>query len=187
MILLTSPARVKRDTTLNSNVDDNLVAPAILVAQERHAHSSLGTSLYKKLQDLIRDNEVNDAGNEDYKELLDGYVVPMLVQFTFAHLIPQLRVRFVNNAVVTMNSEQSQAASYEDLKPIINSSNDIGHWYKERLVDYLCFNRGLFPEYSDNTGAEFQPETRNYSQGLNINTTTWKGSELKYLRGLLGL
>lgn len=187
MILLTSPARVKRDTALNTNVDDNLVAPAILAAQERHAHAILGTNLYNKLQTLIEDGEVGDVGNEAYKTLLDLYVVPMLVQFSFQLLLPQLRVRFVNNAVTVMNSEQSQAASYEDLKPIINAAGDLGAWYKERAIDWLCYNRNLVPEYNTSNPDEYKAETRNYTQGLNINSTTWKQTELRYIRGLLGL
>lgn len=187
MILLTSPARVKRDTALNSNVDDNLLAPAILAAQERHAHAILGTNLYEKIQTLIQDGEIGDAGNEAYKTLLDLYLVPMLVQFSFQLLLPQLRVRFVNNAVTVMSSEQSQAASYEDLKPIMAAAGDLGAWHKERAIDWISYNRNDLPEYNVSNPAQFKPETRNYTQGLNINSSTWKQTELRYIRGLLGV
>ena len=183
---LTSPARVKTDTPLNDSVDDNLLYPAIVTAQERNCHPILGTDLFNKLKTLIVAGEVGDPGNESYETLLNDYMVPMLVQYTFAELLPVLRLRFINNSVVAMGSEQSTTASYDELKPIMNSANDVGNFYKERAIDYLCYNSALFPEYNSNTGAELSPTQRNYTQGLNIGSV-YGANDLRYIRSLLGL
>lgn len=184
--ILTSPARVKTDTPLNDSVDDNLLYPVIVTAQERNCHPILGTDLFEKLKTLIAAGEVGDPGNENYETLLNVYMVPMLVQYTFAELIPVLRLRFINNSVVAMGSEQSTTATYDDLKPIINSANDIANFYKERAIDYLCYNSSLFPEFNSNTGADMSPTSRNYTQGLNIGDVS-SPNELQWLRSVLGL
>lgn len=184
--ILTSPTRIKKDTVLNDSVDDNLLYPCILTAQEKHIHPTLGTDLYVKLKTLVSDGTITDAGNAIYKTLLDTYVVPCLVQFSFAEVIPSLRLRFVNNSVVAMGSEQSQTASIEDIRPIINSANDIASWYKERLIDYLCHNTGTYPEYTSNTGPDVSPDGRNYTQGLNVDYAYPRDAQ-RLLRGLLGL
>jgi hypothetical protein len=62
--------------------------------------------------------------------------------------VPFLRLRFVNNAVVVMNSEQSTAATYDDLKPLMDQALDMATFYRERLIDYICNNSSLFPEYN---------------------------------------
>ena len=184
--ILTSPTRIKTDTDLNDSVDDNLLYPAIVTAQERHAHPVLGTKLYDKLKTLISDGTIADGGNADYKTLLDTYIVPMLVQYAFVEVIPVLRLRFLNNSVVAMGSEQSTTATADDIKPIMHSADSIGSWYKERLIEHLCDNTGTYPEYRSNTGDDVQPTVRNYTQGLNLEQTFDKDT-MRYVRGLLGL
>jgi len=184
--ILTSPVRVKRDTALNDSVDDNLLFPAIVMAQERNVHPVLGTRLYDKVRELVADGTINDAGNAIYKTLLDTYVVPMLVQYAFAEVIPILRLRFINNSIVVMGSEQSAAASYEEVKPIINSAREVANWYKERLIEYLCYNNNLYPEYNAGTNEDVLPTSRNYTQGLNLEYSLRK-DELRMIRGILGL
>jgi hypothetical protein len=183
--ILTSPARVKTDTPLNDSVDDNLLYPAIVTAQERNCHPLLGTDLFNKLKTLISAGEVGDPGNESYETLLNVYLVPMLVQYTFAEVLPVLRLRFLNNSVVAMGSEQSTTASYDELKPIMNSANEIGNFYKERAIDYLCYNAASFPEYTSNSGADLSPTNRNYTQGMNLGPS-WNMNQLSYIRTLLG-
>ena len=146
--ILTSPARVKTDTPLNDSVDDNLLYPAIVTAQERNCHPLLGTDLFNKLKTLISAGEVGDPGNESYETLLNVYLVPMLVQYTFAEVLPVLRLRFLNNSVVAMGSEQSTTASYDELKPIMNSANEIGNFYKAGFVSQLLDGNAAVAEYS---------------------------------------
>ena len=184
--ILTSPTRVKTDTALNDSVDDNLLFPAIVTAQERNVHPVLGTALYTKVKTIVADGTIADAGNAHYKTLLDTYVVPMLVQYSFAEVLPVLRLRFANNSVVAMGSEQSTAASYEDIKPIINSAKEIANWYKERLIEHLCYNNNTYPEYNAGTNEDVLPTSRNYTQGLNLEYSLRK-DELRLIRGLLGL
>jgi hypothetical protein len=71
--------------------------------------------------------------------------------------VPFLRLRFVNNAVVVMNSEQSTAATYDDLKPLMDQALDMATFYRERLIDYLCDNSSLFPEYNEQYGSRSFP------------------------------
>jgi hypothetical protein len=67
-----------------------------------------------------------------------------------------------------MNSEQSTAATFDDLKPLMDQALDMATFYRERLIDYLCENSDLFPEYTSNTGADLSPTTSNYTQGMNL-------------------
>ena len=162
--LFVSANRLKRDTAVGGSVDDDLIRPYVYMAQQRYILPVLGTDLYNKICTDIEDGNVTG----DYRTLLNDYIQPATVQFAFVQLVPFLRVRFVNNAVVVMDSEQSASASYDDLKPLMDQSLDMGHFYRQRLIDYLCDNSSLFPEYTSNTGSDLSPTTNNYTQGLNI-------------------
>lgn len=184
-ILFVSPDRVKRETPLGGSVDDNLLQPCIFSAQQRWVYPTLGTALYDKVAKLIDDNQLDDAGNEIYKTLLQDYVIPCLVQYAFATAIPVLRVRFVNNAVVAMNSEQGSAVSADDIKPIVAQAEDIGNWFRERLVDWLI-SRTDIPELNSNSFPNLSPSRTNYTQGLNVEYTA-DNQDLQALRQLLGI
>ena len=162
--LFVSANRLKRDTAIGGSVDDDLIRPYVYMAQQRWILPVLGTKLYNKIAADIDSGSVTGV----YATLLDDFIIPATVQYSFVQLVPFLRLRFVNNAVVVMNSEQSQAASYEDLKPLMDQALDMAQFYRERLIDYINENTSDYPEYNTNTGSDLCPTTDNYTQGLNV-------------------
>tara|TARA_R110002012_G_scaffold300500_2_gene500307 strand:+ start:229 stop:804 length:576 start_codon:yes stop_codon:yes gene_type:complete len=162
--LFISTDRIKKDTALGGSVDDNLLLPYILMAQDRYILPVLGTDLYNKIISDIQGSSLSGV----YLTLLQTYIQPSLVQFAFATCLPFLRLRMVNNAVVTMSSEQGSSVSHSDLKPLISASMDQAEFYRERLIDYISNNTSSFPEYSSNTGEDLSPTTANYYAGLNL-------------------
>ena len=171
--LLISSDSLKRTTTISQSVDDNLIHPVILLAQDRYILPVLGTDLFEKLKTEV---EGTPAGN--YETLLKEYVQKCLCQFTLATLYPVLRLRAVRHSVVQMDNEQGTSASFYDIEPLISSALDMGEFYRERLIDYLTENSSLFPEYSSNTGADMSPTTRNYYSGINMDTNVNSRSQL---------
>ena len=141
----------------------------------------LGTDLDDKLKSDIQGGSLTGA----YQTLVETYIQPALVQFAFAELAPFLRLRFVNNAVVIMvATDQSDSASYEDIKPLIDRANDAAEFYRQRLIDYLRNNTSSFSEYSSNTGADLDPTTRNYYAGINLDNNVPRSNMLKnFLQG----
>lgn len=179
--LLSSPDMVKVLTPLTHSVDDNIIVSAMWQAQERYIHPTLGTDLYNKLK-----TDVEGSISGVYKTLLETYVTPCLVQYTYAEAIPILRVRFVNHAAVTTSAEQGSSATEQDVKPLINSAMQVAQWHRERMIDYLCANSGKYPEYTSNSYPDVQPTRRNYTGGLNVDPT-YKDRELELVRQLLGI
>jgi hypothetical protein len=174
--LFISTDRLKKDSALG----DNLLMPYILMAQDRYILPTLGTDLYNAIITKIQGSSLAGV----YLTLLQTYIQPSLVQFAFATVLPFLRLRFVNNSIVTMNSEQGGSVSHSDLKPIISASMDQAEFLRERLIDYIRDNTSSFPEYSSNTGADLAPTTQNYYSGLNLDVTTPVSNKVKsFLEG----
>ena len=157
-----SHTRLIAETSLNGSIDESLTKAIITQSQDRHIWNWLGTSLYDRLKaDIIAGNVTGD-----YETLLQDYIQPALVQFTFAELLPQIRVRVVNNAVQIMSSEQSDAAGYEDIRPLINRAMDLGEFYRERMIDFLCKDSTSIPEYDEVITGELSATRDNYQTGL---------------------
>tara|TARA_R100000781_G_scaffold17246_3_gene13803 strand:+ start:1783 stop:2355 length:573 start_codon:yes stop_codon:yes gene_type:complete len=177
--LFISTNRLKKDSALGGSVDDNLLLPYILMAQDRYILPVLGTDLTNKLISDIQGSSLSGA----YLTLLQTYVQPSLVQYSFATVLPFLRLRMVNNSVVTMSSEQGSSVSHSDLKPLINASIDQAEFYRERLIDYIRNNTNSFPEYSSNSGADLTPTSQNYYAGLNLDVAPMSNKTKSFLQG----
>ena len=179
--LFISTDRLKRDSALGGSVDDNLLLPYILMAQDRYILTVLGTDLQNKLISDIQGSSL--TGN--YLTLLQTYIQPALVQFAFATVLSFLRLRMVNNSVVTMSSEQGVTVSHDELKPLISASMDQGEFYRERLITYVTNNTSNFPEYSTNQSSEgdLSPTTQNYYAGLNLDTAPLSNKAKSFLQG----
>ena len=177
--LFISTDRLKKDSALGGSVDDNLLLPYILMAQDRYILPVLGTDLNDKLISDIQGSSLSGA----YLTLLQTYIQPALVQFAFATVLPFLRLRMVNNSIVTMSSEQGSSVSHEELKPLINASIDQAEFYRERLIDYIRNNTSSFPEYSTNTGADLTPTSENYYAGLNLDIAPLSNKTKSFLQG----
>jgi hypothetical protein len=179
--LYISSTRLKKDSAIGGSVSDDLVMPYILLAQDMHILPILGTDLDAKLKSEIQAGTL--AG--DYKTLVETYIQPALVQYAFTQLIPFLRLRFVNNAVVVMGAtDQSSSASYDDLKPVMDTATDAAEFYRQRCIDYLRNNTSSFSEYSSNTGADLDPTTSNYFAGINLEPTAPRSNRLtNFLQG----
>ena len=179
--LYKSASRIKKDTALGGSVDDNIIMPYILLAQDMFILPILGTDLDTKLKADIQGGSLTGA----YKTLVETYIQPSLVQFAFAELAPFLRLRFVNNAIVIMGAnDQSSSASFEDIKPLMDRAKDAAEFYRQRLIDYIRNNTSSFPEYNTNTGADLDPTTRNYYAGMNLDVNVPRSNQLKaFLQG----
>jgi hypothetical protein len=155
--------------------------PYILLAQDMQILPILGTDLDTKLKTEIQ----ADTLANQYKTLVETYIQPALVQFAFSTLAPYLRLRFSNNSVVVMGAtEQSSSATYDDIKPLMDTATDAAEFYRQRCIDYLRDNTSSFPEYSSNTGADLDPTTRNYYAGINLDTNVPRSNRLKsFLQG----
>ena len=181
--LYISSTRIKKDTALGGSVDDNLIMPYILLAQDMYILPILGTDLDNKLKSDIQGGSLTGA----YKTLVEDYLQKALVQFAFAELLPFLRLRMVNNAAVVMGAtDQSSSASYDELRPLMDRAKDAAEFYRQRMIDYLT-DKGssTFPEYASNSDAgELSPTTRNYYAGMNLDVNVPRQSRLKnYLQG----
>ena len=164
LILFISPAKLKKETALGGSVDDEILQPYIRLAQEMHILPTLGQSLYDDLNAKVAAGTISGAD----ETLMDSYIAPALVQLAFSESLPFIRVRIVNNGVTVMDSEQSTAATYGDMKPLMNRAKDLGLFHIERLIDYLDNNGSLFPTLDKEGPGELCRTVRNYTQGLNI-------------------
>jgi len=149
---------LKQKSILSGNVDPDKIAQFIEVAQDTHIQNYLGGKLYQKLQTLIINNTIGDAGNADYKTLLDTYVKPMLIWYAQADYIPFAAFQISNGGVYKHRSENSDSVSMEEVNMLAAKALETAQFYTRRFMDYMDFYSQLYPEYITSSNEEMHPD-----------------------------
>jgi len=164
-VLFVNPDYMKRLTQLNGGVEDAVMVPAIILAQDKYIQQYLGTDLLEKLKSDISGSGVSG----DYETLLDDYVRKATVWWSMVEMLPNLYVKLDNGGLVIRSAENTSPIGEDDLHREIENARQNAQFYTTRLVEYLCNNSSLFPEYKSNNGPDMSPETQVYYQnGMTI-------------------
>ena len=177
-VLFISEAKLKDSTAINLNVDVDLLLPYVRQAQKLYVETKLGTDLNNKLKDLIVAGTVNLPANAAYKTLLDDYIGDMLPNWAFYHAIPFLRFKIENGNIYSKTSETGNSLSTEESQHLREEVRNTSEYYTERMIDYICNNNSLFPEYNTNTGADVNPDRNAYYNGMNLERPQNQGTRL---------
>lgn len=164
-VLFVNPDYLKRITQLNGSVEEAVIVPAVILAQDKYMQQFLGTDLLEKLKADVQGGSV--SGN--YEILLDSYVRKATAWWSMVELLPNLYVKLDNGGLVIRSAENTNAIGPDDLHREIENARQNAQFYSTRLVDYLTNNTTLFPEYSSNSGADMLPQISAYYQnGMTI-------------------
>ena len=184
-VLFISEAKLKDSTAINLNVDVNLLLPYVRQAQKLYVETKLGTDLNQKLKDLIVAGTLGDVANAAYKTLIDDYIGDMLPNWAFYHAIPFLRFKIENGNIYSKTSETGNSLSTDEAQHLREEVRNTAEYYTERMIDYICNNNSLFPEYNTNTGADVNPDNNAYYNGMNLERPREQGTRFT-IRNVLG-
>lgn len=166
-VLFVNPDYMKRLTQLNGGVEDSVMVPAIILAQDKYLQQYLGTDLLNKLKSDISGGTLTGV----YETLLDTYVRKVTVWWAMVEMLPNLYVKLDNGGLVIRSAENTVNISDADLHREVENARQNAQFYTSRLVDYLCYNQSSFPEYTSNTSPDMFPESTVYYQnGMTIST-----------------
>jgi len=148
-------------TAVNGNLDADKFMQFIKIAQDIHVQNYLGTQLFDKLKQLIVDGDVDDVGNEDYKNLLVTFVKPCLIHWAMTEYLPWAAYTISNKGVYKHGSENAENVDKNEIDFLITKEKIIAGSYAEKLIDHLINNSALYPEYNTNGAGDTFPDSSN--------------------------
>ena len=169
-ILLINEDYIKKFTPLTDAVDPNLIRPAIYLAQDKYLTNFLGTNLTVKLKDDV----ANSTLSGDYETLLNEYVLKVVLWWTMVELYPSLLYKHDNGNLVSRQSEDTTPVTKLEMESLKESARQNARWYTKRMVDYLCYNSELFPEYTNNTDNNISPDRNPYGKSNFLISNSYK-------------
>lgn len=146
-VLFVSPNYLKKVTQLNGSVDENYISQAVIIAQDKHLQTYLGSDLYDALKARVTAGTVTGL----YATLMDAYVRKATAWWTMVELLPTLNVKIENGGLMIYTGDNKSAISTSDLHREIERCRANAHFYTAQMYKYLCHNTAGIPEYSTNT------------------------------------
>ena len=163
-VLLITADYYKRNSVVNLNVDENMIHPQIIKAQNLNIERVLGTNLFDALLAEVESGTVTAR----MVTLLEDYIQPALVEWvTYAGLL-YFNYKITNKAVVKKSSDNSEASDLNEINFLRSDIRDDAEYLTDRLVKFLCSNEATYPEYSTGNSEDddIHPSKKSFFGGI---------------------
>jgi hypothetical protein len=162
-VLFLSVDYLRDNTVINGDVDSELLEPFIMLAQNVHIETVVGTKLYNS---IIADIEADTLTGVD-KDLVDNYLQPALVQWSLYEALPFINYKLTNKSIATKNSDNSDPVQLDELHYLRTNVRDVAEYMSERATKFLKNNTDLYPLFLENYECdEIKPNKSNYYSGI---------------------
>lgn len=164
-ILLISEQTIKGYSLVNGNVDTQYILPAIQYAQDQGLQPLIGTRLYRTLCALVENEQIEE--NLPYKELLDDYITPFLINKVMADIQVPVSFKIRNQGIIQNTGDNTYVPQIKDIQYVQQYYNNKADFYANRLTDFLCANVNTYKEYVRvRNGADMPAKPGAYNTGI---------------------
>ena len=160
-VLFVTRNDIVRFTAMNGNVDVDRYLQFCKIGQDRMIQPLLGTKLFEKIQDDIQNNVLVNP----YKALLEDRIKQVILFYTMVEYLPWGNVQVSNKGIFKFTQENGQIVDKSEVDDLVENARSTGEFYAQRLIDHLCQNSNLYPEYNQNQNDDISPTTQNYWGG----------------------
>ena len=110
---------------------------------------------------------VANSVSGDYLTLLNDYITPCLIEWTFYEVMPFISLKITNKSIGRGNADYMAEGDLADLKYLRQTVRDLAEFYGQRMIGYLKQYSNLFPEYTTNSGLDkMVPNSQSYFSGV---------------------
>lgn len=156
----------KENSVLNDNVDWRLIQPIMIMVQDQYIQPILGTDLFDEIADEIYAGSVSS----DNQTLLDSYIRKVIIYYVLSELPAVLKYRYQNKGILVRNSENSSAASQEEIQAQTSYWKNKAEWQAERTTKFLreVSTSSLYANYyaATVTGDDILPNSTNFTTSI---------------------
>jgi hypothetical protein len=163
-VLMLTADYYKRNSVVNLNVDEELLHPQIIKAQNVRIEKILGTNLF--------DTVLTEIDAQTYTAriitLLEDYIQPALVEWVTYTALPYLNYKITNKSISKKSSDNSEPSDLNEVNYLRQNIRDDAEYYSERITKFLESNKDIYTEYiNGNTDCDdIKPSKLNFISGI---------------------
>lgn len=147
--LLVSVNDLKNFGVLDANINEHMCLPVVKYVQDEVIHNIIGTKLYEKLMQLIKDDTISLEENECYHELLNGYIFHIMAWKVKAEICIDVAEKVRNIGVGRVADDRFYPNSMAETKKAQNEFHIRADKYVTELGKWFTCKCSCFPELSD--------------------------------------
>jgi hypothetical protein len=147
-VLLISEQKLKSQSPIDPNVDSEELRYGIQQAQNIFIQETLGTNFYEQILNQVESGDINLSGNTYNKELLNNFIQPTLVAYSYYLILDNQFVKLVNVGLQQFRSEQSQPIGIKEFTYLKDSAKDRAEFLDNLMRRHLVFENWKYPEYT---------------------------------------
>lgn len=153
------------NSPVNANVEQKILTQSIKRAEDIYLMPLIGSPLYQTIIGMISGGTMAAGA---YKDLLDLYIAPTLVEYSVLEYIPFTSFKMRNKGVQRQTGENSETVAPTDLSYLTQSVRDTAQFYAQRTIKFLQANLQSYPEYYTYTTTidGTQPAKSDYFSGI---------------------
>jgi hypothetical protein len=169
-VLLISETKLKAFSTINQNVDMELLVSNIQISQDLGLQNLLGTKGMTYYYNLVQSVQISGATmSQPDRILLEDYIAPYLIHRAYYESLPSIYFRTMNKSLVVGNTEQGTAADVKGMQYFRNIEQDRYEFYSQRLLDRIRSFPNDYPWYYSYTDKDGMPNSKEtYFSGIYI-------------------
>lgn len=145
-VLLISEQKLKDNTPINENVDTSELRFCIQQAQTIFIQETLGTNLYEYILEAVQNGDIDTLPYIRYKELLNNFIQPTLISYSYYLGLDNFFVKFVNVGLQSFSTEQSNPIGIKELTYLKNNARDNAQFNDNLMRRHLVFNNQWYPQ-----------------------------------------
>lgn len=147
-VLLISEQKLKSQSPIDPNVDSDELRYGIQQAQNIYIQETLGTNFYTEILNQVEDGSISLSANTYNKELLDNFIQPTLVAYSYYIILDNMFVKLVNVGLQQFRSEQSNPIGIKEFQYLKDQARDRAQFLDNLLRRHLVFNNWKYPSYT---------------------------------------
>ena len=147
-VLLISEQKLKSQSPIDPNVDSDELRYGIQQAQNIYIQETLGTNFYTEILNQVGDGSISLSANTYNKELLDNFIQPTLVAYSYYIILDNMFVKLVNVGLQQFRSEQSNPIGIKEFQYLKDQARDRAQFLDNLLRRHLVFNNWKYPSYT---------------------------------------
>jgi len=182
-VLLISEVKLKNFTSINKNVDMDVLKANVQICQDIDLQTIIGTKFYNHLCSQV--TATGNTFNPDEKILVDDYIQPYLLQQSYFRAMPNIMYRTMNNGITQGQMENATIVDVETFKYLRNVQKQTADFYMTRLQDYLLIGRGQnkFPDYVTQSTIDgmIPDRSQKYMNGIALRHSSRKGYDMRQI------
>ena len=150
-VLLISEQKLKSQSPIDPNVDSDELRYGIQQAQNIYIQETLGTNFYNEILNQVEDGSISLSANTYNKELLDNFIQPALVAYSYYIILDNMFVKLVNVGLQQFRSEQSNPVGIKEFQYLKDQARDRAQFLDNLMRRHLVFENWKYPRYTQVT------------------------------------